>query len=163
MVLVAALVGGLSGIALSAWLIQGLQAPAPLGLPTTLPTSSPAPAFALPGLNGEMITLSDYRGQVVLVNFWASWCGACKRQIPMLQKVAAAYEKKDVAFVMVSGDNRAPQEQVLKVAEQLGDVFIVDRPARSGRSPRRGRRSRRQVSYPERMTKLEGGLSNHSR
>lgn len=64
MALIAALVGILAGIALSAWLIQRSPALAPSGLQTTIPARSQAPEFALPALDGDTVTLSSYRGQV---------------------------------------------------------------------------------------------------
>lgn len=45
------------------------------------------PAFALPGLRGDTVRLADYRGKVVLVNFWATWCPPCKAEMPAIQQV----------------------------------------------------------------------------
>lgn len=104
MVLVAVLIGVLSGFALSGWLLQRIASPGPSGLPTSLPAGSIAPEFTLTDLEGETVALSAYRGQVVLVNFWASWCVPCQEEMPALQ---AAYESlQDQGFVVLGVDLR---------------------------------------------------------
>lgn len=108
MALIAALVGILAGIALSAWLIQRSPALEPPGLPTTIPAHSQAPEFALPALDGDTVTLSSYRGQVVLVNFWASWCVPCQEEIPALQ---AAYQALQAQGFVVVGVNLRDRER----------------------------------------------------
>lgn len=61
--------------------------------------SRPAPDFVLPTLDGSTVRLSDYRGKVVLVNFWATWCEPCKEETPELQSV---YQQlRDQGFVII--------------------------------------------------------------
>jgi cytochrome c biogenesis protein CcmG/thiol:disulfide interchange protein DsbE len=69
---------------------------------TTQPTSGPAPDFTLTTFDGETITLSDLRGQVVVVNFWASWCGPCRDEAPALQAVWEKYRDRGVLVVGVA-------------------------------------------------------------
>ena len=45
------------------------------------------PDFSLPDMDGELHTLQDYRGKVVLINFWATWCPPCRREMPALEKL----------------------------------------------------------------------------
>lgn len=52
----------------------------------------PAPQFALRGPDGQVVQLSDFDGQVVWINFWATWCGPCRRELPDIQQLAAEFE-----------------------------------------------------------------------
>lgn len=61
--------------------------------------SEPAPAFTLESLNGDVVSLDALRGQVVLVNFWASWCAPCRIEMPGFERVYRA--RRDDGFVIV--------------------------------------------------------------
>lgn len=52
----------------------------------------PAPAFSLPDKAGATVSLDDFKGQVVLLNFWASWCGPCREEMPLLVELHQRYE-----------------------------------------------------------------------
>jgi len=54
---------------------------------------SPAPLFNLPARDGTTVDLSKLRGQVVMINFWASWCGPCRQEMPLLEKIYEQYHK----------------------------------------------------------------------
>jgi peroxiredoxin len=64
----------------------------------------PAPDFALKDSNGKTVKLSDYRGKVVLLNFWATWCGPCKIEIPWFMDFEQTYKDKDFAVLGISLD-----------------------------------------------------------
>ena len=50
-----------------------------------------APNFSLPDASGKSVSLGDFKGQVVLINFWASWCGPCREEMPLLDELSARY------------------------------------------------------------------------
>jgi cytochrome c biogenesis protein CcmG, thiol:disulfide interchange protein DsbE len=64
----------------------------------------PAPAFSLPARDGKPIELSAYRGKVVLLNFWATWCPPCREEEPSLRKLANAMDPAKFQLVAVSVD-----------------------------------------------------------
>jgi peroxiredoxin len=64
-----------------------------------------APDFTLKDLKGKDVRLADYKGKVVLVNFWATWCGPCKYEIPMFVDLQQRYGDKGLAFLGISVDD----------------------------------------------------------
>ena len=64
----------------------------------------PAPNFRLRDMNGRIVALSDLRGKVVLLNFWATWCGPCRVEMPAMERLYRAYDRKDFEILAVSTD-----------------------------------------------------------
>ncbi len=63
-----------------------------------------SPDFTLPNMTGEQISLSDYRGKIVLLDFWASWCEPCKAQLPDFKRVWEKYRDDDFIILGISLD-----------------------------------------------------------
>jgi len=76
----------------------------------------PAPAFELKDLEGKAVKLSDYQGKVVILDFWATWCGPCLGSFPGMKKLVEEYQNDpSVAFVFVNTwQDEANKEQVVK-------------------------------------------------
>ncbi|MEZ5500147.1 MAG: TlpA disulfide reductase family protein [Steroidobacteraceae bacterium] len=63
------------------------------------PAAAPAPGFTLASRGGKPVALSQFKGQVVMLNFWASWCGPCRQEMPLLESIYKKY--KPMGFTMV--------------------------------------------------------------
>ena len=77
------------------------------GAPVLARIGDPAPSFALADLDGNPISLADLRGRPVIVNFWASWCGPCVDEFPMLRAAAVAHERDGLAIVGIVFQDRS--------------------------------------------------------
>ncbi|HQY91825.1 redoxin domain-containing protein [Caldilinea sp.] len=82
----------------------------------------PAPDFTLPTLDGGEFRLSDYRGKPVVLNFWATWCGPCQRELPAIERAAEHY--RDVV-VFAAVDQAETQQRVQEFVDEMGLTVIV--------------------------------------
>ncbi len=80
------------------------------------------PPVTLPGLDGRPHALADYRGRLLLVNFWATWCDPCRREIPLLKSLRTEYAKDGLEIVGIAVDSRA---DVAKYASAHGMGYPV--------------------------------------
>lgn len=78
----------------------------------------PAPAFALPSLDGNRIRLQDYRGQLVLLHFWATFCKPCREELPALDRLSREFADKGFAVLAIAVDRDDPQAVEDFVREQ---------------------------------------------
>lgn len=76
--------------------------------------------FTYPDKNGENVSLSDFKGKVVLVDVWATWCAPCREQIPYLKKLEKEFHGKDIVFLGVSVDVETKREEWLAMLEKEG-------------------------------------------
>ena len=64
--------------------------------------NGPAPPFSLPSKGGGEVSLAQYKGQVVMINFWASWCGPCRQEMPLLEDIYKKYNKLGFTLIGVN-------------------------------------------------------------
>ena len=82
-----------------------------------------APEFSLKDLNGKVRHLSDYRGKLVLVNFWATWCPPCRKEIPSMERLYRKLGNR--GFVILGVEEGEGWAVVAPVAEELGITYPV--------------------------------------
>ena len=75
------------------------------------------PDFTLKGMDGKNLRLEELRGQVVLINFWASWCGPCRQEMPILQKIHERYEPLGFTVLGVNVDEQ--QDKARRIVDRL--------------------------------------------
>ena len=83
----------------------------------------PAPDFTLKDMEGNDVSLSDYKGQVVLLNFWATWCGPCKIEMPWFVEFQRQYKDKGFTVLAISLDDDI--DPVAPFVEKYGLNFPV--------------------------------------
>jgi len=83
----------------------------------------PAPDFALKSSTGENLRLSEYRGDVVMINFWATWCGPCRQEMPLLDELYTRYQR--VGFNLLGVNIDDDSRRAMKMIEELGVNFPV--------------------------------------
>jgi peroxiredoxin len=70
----------------------------------SIESGTPAPDFTFPGLDGKKVSLSDYKGKVVLVNIWATWCPPCVDEMPSMEKLYQKFKGENFEILAVSID-----------------------------------------------------------
>jgi peroxiredoxin len=86
----------------------------------------PIPNFDLPDLQGETVRLSDHRGEVLLINFWASWCAPCVEEMPSLERLHRALEPKGLRIVAVSVDDDRAVIERFREEHDLSFLILHD-------------------------------------
>ena len=84
----------------------------------------PAPNFTLESLEGKNIQLSGYKGQAVLLNFWATWCGPCKIEMPWFVELQKEYGPQGLQIVGVAMDD-ASKEDIAKFVKEMGVNYPI--------------------------------------
>jgi peroxiredoxin len=83
----------------------------------------PAPDFALKSSSGENLRLSEYRGDVVMINFWATWCGPCRQEMPLLDELYSRYQR--VGFNLLGVNIDDDSGRAMDMINELGVSFPV--------------------------------------
>ncbi|MDI6809407.1 MAG: TlpA disulfide reductase family protein [Candidatus Eisenbacteria bacterium] len=83
-----------------------------------------APDFTLKDLSGNDVTLSNFKGKVVLIDFWATWCGPCKMEIPHLKELYSQYKKEGFEVIGISLD-RGGMRVVKPFVEKYGMEYTT--------------------------------------
>ena len=83
----------------------------------------PAPTFSLPARGGSTIDLSQFKGQVVMINFWASWCVPCRQEMPLLDSIYKKY--KPLGFTLLSVNVEPEQKDAENFLKQTPVTFPV--------------------------------------
>ncbi|HLE26706.1 MAG TPA: TlpA disulfide reductase family protein [Anaerolineales bacterium] len=115
-------------LALGAWWTWVSRVPDPVAGAGRIPSPRegfPAPDFALETLGGDPATLSAYRGQVVILNLWASWCGPCRAEMPAIQRVFDANRDRGLAVLAVNSTFQDSVEDAQAFVSDLGLTFPI--------------------------------------
>ena len=86
-------------------------------------TGQEAPDFVLKSSSGENLRLSEHRGDVVMINFWATWCGPCRQEMPLLDDLHARYSRVGFSLLGVNIDDDS--RRAMQMIDELGVHFPV--------------------------------------
>ncbi|ABC36532.1 thioredoxin family protein, putative [Burkholderia thailandensis E264] len=115
-VIAAAAIAG--GLAAGHWVRGNAAGSTPAGAPASAPAASSAVdtlwAASYPDVDGKPQRLAAFKGQKLVVNFWASWCGPCVEEMPELVRLSREYEKKGVRFIGIGVDSEQNVKNFLK-------------------------------------------------
>ena len=86
-----------------------------------LAPGKPAPVFVCKDINGKDFSLENFRGKLVYIDFWATWCGPCRHELPYLEELQKDFKGKNIVFVSISlDDNKAAWEKMVKEKQMKG-------------------------------------------
>lgn len=84
-----------------------------------------APGFTLTDLDGKKVSLSDFKGRPVLVNFWATWCGPCKVEMPWFEQFQKQYAAQGFEILGLTDDVDVGKDTIAKVAHRIGVSYPI--------------------------------------
>jgi thiol-disulfide isomerase/thioredoxin len=96
----------------------------PGSVASAAPAADPAPAWTLNDLDGKPVSLADFRGKVVVLDIWATWCPPCRAEIPHFIEIQNEYKDKGVTVVGMSVDSTGPAD-VAKFAKDNGMNYPI--------------------------------------
>jgi peroxiredoxin len=86
---------------------------------------NPAPSYAASTLSGESVSLSELRGEVVMLNIWATWCYPCRREMPSFEALHRELGTDGLRIVAVSIDKGGAEQEIAEFLEEYGITFTV--------------------------------------
>ena len=85
----------------------------------------PAPAFKLVDTDGKPVTLNSLKGHPVVLNFWATWCGPCKLEMPWFQEFSAKYKPQGLIVLGLAQDDGASRDDIASAAKKIGVNYPI--------------------------------------
>jgi thiol-disulfide isomerase/thioredoxin len=85
----------------------------------------PAPSFTLKAIDGRKVSLADHRGRAVVINFWATYCGPCKLEMPWFEQLEAKYRNQGLVILGIDQDEGAGQTEISMAAKHAGVSYPI--------------------------------------
>ena len=105
----------------------GSLAAAVLHLALATGARAATPEFTLPARDGGRLSLSELKGQVVMINFWATWCGPCRQEMPLLQQIQAKYEPLGFTLVGINVEPDSTEAEAWLTKVPVSFPILFDR------------------------------------
>ncbi|WP_256336305.1 redoxin domain-containing protein [Paenibacillus sp. OK060] len=116
---------GMAALLTAVWAIyQGTSSSEPK-ITGAIEAGATAPEFTAVNSDGEQVKLSDYRGKVVMINFWASWCTPCVREMPKIKQIAQTYQNDVEALFVNVGEAKGTIREFME-KQQFDFPVIID-------------------------------------
>jgi cytochrome c-type biogenesis protein len=94
-------------------------------LPAVVEVGQPAPDYAATALTGDSVKLASLRGNVVLLNVWATWCNPCRAEIPYLEELHKKFASNGLRIIGVSIDAAGGEEGIASFAKEIGMTYPI--------------------------------------
>jgi peroxiredoxin len=93
---------------------------------------APTPEFTLPNPDGKKVSLKDFRGKLVFLNFWATWCVPCREEMPAMEKLYQEFKDKNFVILAVNVKDRKPDAVNFAKELKLSYPIVIDADAQVG-------------------------------
>src|SRR5271156_730923 len=104
-------------VAVAVWIMAGAAQSAPK-------IGQPAPDFTVTTFGGRTVKLADLKGDVIVLNFWATWCAPCRRELPTLESAFEAYSKYGFQVLAIATEDSVPDYKLKPLAAHLQIPFV---------------------------------------